>query len=124
MAVSWPTGVNTMSLVGIRDKRLSAKIRSPMDVGPAVVRRRYTVAVRNVDIPLTMTNAERVLFETWYASVALEGTISFLYPDPITDVLVAMRFRGDEGPEFSASVGGPTDAEKRWDVVLQVEILP
>lgn len=124
MAEDWPVGVNTNVLVGIKDKRLSAKVRSPMDAGPPIVRRRFTVAVRNVDFPMTFTNTERALFDTWYETVIDEGVLSFLFPDPVTDALVAMRFRENEGPDFSADVGADNDDERRWSVVLPLEILP
>lgn len=120
----WPSTLPQFKLLGMTDQRGPAKIRSSVDVGPAIVRRRYTAATRNVDIPMTFSNAERVIFDTFYITDLEEGTISFVWTDPVTGDEVSFRFREDTGPAFTAVVGSDQASLQRWDVTLALEILP
>lgn len=121
---TWPATLPQTGQLGMSDKRKSAKVRSTVDVGPALVRRRYTVALRELNVPMAMTNAQRIIFEEFYKTDLQEGALSFSFPDPLTGSSVTARFRSDDGPEFSAAVGGSNDTDKRWNVSLDLEILP
>ena len=114
-------------LSGIGDKRGSAKSRSSVDVGPAIVRRRYTSAVRNINVPMRMTNAQRVIFEAFYADDLKEGTLSFNWIDPLTMATVALRFRGIDGPDWQgqgAYNADPALDTRAWSATFELEILP
>lgn len=124
MAQNWPVGVNTDALTNVADQRQNARQRSPMDSGPPIVRRRFTAALNNVDIPMIMTNTEKVLFDEWYITTVLEGSLSFLFPDPTTGDLMEYRFRGEDAPAFAGENGSENDDIKRWSVTLQLERLP
>lgn len=119
--VDWPSTLPQFKLSGIKDQRQGGRIRSNVDAGPALVRRRYTATVRNVDIPMTFTNAERILMDTFYGTTLQEGSISFNWTDPVTGSVVTYRFRDTGGPDWQAVEGGP---QKRWNVVLNLEIMP
>lgn len=122
--VDWPATLPQVKLLGMTDTRVSAKLRSSVDAGPALVRRRYTAAVRNVDIPITLTNTERVIFDAFYIDDLEEGSLSFVWTDPVTGDAATFRFRTDDGPQFQTAVGGEDDGIKRWDATLALEILP
>jgi len=122
--VDWPAGLPNVQLVGMTDQRGATRVRSSVDVGPAIVRRRYTSGVRDVNVPVTFTNTERVVFDAWYQDDLDEGSISFVWTDPVTGSNVTFRFREDSGPQFKAAVGADNDDEKRWDTVLALEIIP
>ena len=120
--VDWPSSLaNVLRLTGITDQRGKTKIRSEVDSGPALVRRRYRSAVRNISIPVTLTNAERVLFDAFYITDLVEGTLSFNWSDPVSGSTVAMRFRGEDAPAFTSKEGGN---QKTWQATLELEILP
>lgn len=121
---TWPATLPQSGQLGMSDRRKSAKVRSTVDVGPAIVRRRFTVATRELTIPMSMTNEQRIAFDTFYIDDLEEGSLSFLFPDPVSGSLVNVRFRTDDGPEFSAQVGGDTDDMKRWSLTLDLEIMP
>lgn len=121
MAVAWPVTLPQFKLTGIGDQRKSAKLRSSVDVGPALVRRRYTAAIRNLDIPMTFTNEQRQAFDAFYIDDLAEGSLSFDWTDPVDGATITMRFRTDDGPQFTSVSGG---SSKRWDATLQVEVLP
>lgn len=119
--VDWPSGCPQFKLTGIKDKRGPTKLRSSVDVGPALVRRRYTAAVRNLDVPMTFTNAERVVMDAFYIDDLDEGTLRFNWTDPVDGSTLAMRFRENDGIDWQAVEGGDG---KRWNATLTLEILP
>lgn len=116
--VDWPSNLPVM-LAGLTDKRQSTTIRSEVDSGPPIVRRRFTAAVRTLTIPMRFTNAERATFDTFFNTTLAGGSLSFNWLDPVTDALVAMRFV--EPPEFTGEDGG---AFKYWTATFVMEILP
>jgi hypothetical protein len=120
--VDWPSDLaNVLKLTGATDQRVGAKIRSDVEVGPAIVRRRYTTSIRNVSIPVVMTHAERAIFDAFYVDDLVEGTLSFNWVDPKDDTTVSFRFRSEEGPTFTVSGAGDN---RRWSATLDLEVLP
>lgn len=118
--VDWPSDLPGM-FSGLNDQRRSAKVRSNVEVGPALQRRRYTTAVRNVNVPMNLTNAERVIFDDFFINDIEEGTLSFNWTDPVTGDTVAFRFRSDDGPNWQ---GSETGDFKMWSATLELEIIP
>jgi hypothetical protein len=118
--VDWPATLPG-PFSGIGDQRRGTKTRSNNDVGPANQRRRYTAAVRNINVPMVLTEDEREIFEAFYANDLDEGVLSFNWQDPLGGATVAMRFRGDDGPDWQGSGGGDF---KTWSATLELEILP
>lgn len=121
--VDWPSSLEipTARLSGIGDQRQGAKIRSQTDSGIALQRRRFTTAIRNVDIPVSFTSTERAIFETFYHTTLQEGTLAFNWRDPLTDATTTFRFREDTGPAWSGSGGGEN---QKWNATLALELLP
>lgn len=121
--VDWPSTLDipTARLSGIGDQSQGAKMRSQTDSGIAIQRRRFTTAVRNIDIPVSFTPDERQIFETFYNVDLQAGVLSFNWRDPLTDAVITMRFREDTGPAWSGSGGG--EAQK-WNATLALEIIP
>jgi len=124
--VDWPTTLPGF-LSGIGDKKGKTKARSEVDVGPAIMRRRYTAAVRAVNLPMIMTNEERTIFEAFYSDDLEEGTLTFTWIDPLTMTAVNMRFRSDEGPDWNGQGGYDDDPDadvRTWQATFEMEILP
>lgn len=117
--VDWPTGLPAEGLSGIGDQGTGAKIRSAVDQGPPIQRKRYTKNLRNVDIPITLTEAERAIFEEWYAVDLDLGVLSFNWKDPHGGATKSFRFRSNDAPKWTGSGGGSV---KRWTATLELEI--
>jgi len=118
--VDWPTDLPGY-LTGITDKRGKTRVRSTVDVGPAIVRKRYTAAVRNVNLPVRFSNAERIIFDTFYETDLDNGINPFNWTDPVSGDTVSFRFRTEDAPEFKGEEGGEFVA---WTATLELEILP
>lgn len=116
----WPSSL-PMYLTGVQDQRQSTRLRSNVDVGPAIVRKRYTAAVRNVDILVFFSNAERAIFDDFYINTLAEGTFAFNWIDPVSGTAVSFRFRDELGPQFTGESSGDFQA---WTATLALEIVP
>lgn len=118
--VDWPTDLPAEGMSGITDQRTGAKIRSEVDQGPAIQRRRYTAAVRKIDVPVSFTDDERAIFDTFFITTLQEGVLSFNYTDPRGGATRSFRFRSVDGPAWQGSNGGEL---KRWSATLELEII-
>lgn len=121
MTAAWPGTLPQFKLTGIADQRQAAKLRSSVDVGPAIVRRRFTAAVRNVSVPMIFTNDQRIAFEDFYINDLGEGVSRFTWTDPLSGSTVLFRFREEAGPAWTSTDGGEVG---KWTVTLNLEILP
>ena len=120
--VAWPGSLSgVLRLTGITDQRGKTKIRSEVDVGPALVRRRYRSAVRRISIPVVMTNAQKIAFDTFYITDLEEGTLSFTWSDPLDGSTKTMRFASEDAPSFTSKEGG---TQSTWQASFELEILP
>lgn len=94
-------------------------IRSPMDAGPAKLRRR---GVRPDPIQLTfdMSTAQVDTLEL-FVKDTLKGTARFGFPHPRTNEVVEMRFiPQSDGALYNVGYIMP----ERWSVSFQLEVLP
>lgn len=120
--VDFPIPSALAMLSGIGDKKMGGKIRTTVDVGPAIQRRRYTATVRKITVPCILTNAERITFEAFYDDDILSGTLAFNWIDPLNGTTVSMRFADDDGgPDWTQVNGGDVT---QWSATLNLEILP
>jgi len=95
-------------------------VRFAPDAGPSKTRPRYTSAARGMALPLILTNAQKVTFDTFYATTLKQGALEFDWTDPATDTAVTMRFTAP--PQFTmraSSISG-----RRWEGTLNLEMLP
>lgn len=106
--------------VGLTDARLPAVARTEMDAGPPKVRRRFTAAVRNFEVPYVLTGSERATFETFFVTTLKEGSLEFDWIDPLDLSTLTMRFR--EPPAWTLRAGGGSAAI--WQTSLAIEVLP
>ena len=125
MMVDWPSTLPGF-LSGIGDQKGKTKARSEVDVGPAIVRKRYTAAVRNLDFPMKMDNDQRAIFDAFYSDDLDEGTLAFNWIDPVSMATVSMRFRSEDAPKWNGSgaYDPDPDADVRvWQATFEMEIL-
>ncbi len=115
MAV-WPAGLQQKHFTGVTEKRQDASIRSSMDTGAPKKRRRFTAAVREITIPIVLTQAERVTFDTFYITTLEEGSLSFDWIDPV-DGTSTISYRFVKPPSMTKKGG-------EWKATLSLEVLP
>lgn len=115
MAV-WPAGLQQRQFTGITETRQNAQQRSVMDTGQPKVRKRFTAAIRNVNIPVVFSMADRATFDTFYITTLGEGVLPFDWTDPVDDS-TTVSFRFVKPPTFIKDGGLYTGT-------LNLEILP
>ncbi len=113
---AWPAGLQQKGFAGIVEERQQAVLRSAMDSGAPKVRKIFTAAVRNIDIPVVFTMAQRATFDTFFITTLAEGSISFTWTDPADDTTtITFRFKN---PPSMTKIGG------EFKTVLNLEVLP
>lgn len=94
-------------------------IRSPMDSGPAKMRRR-NLGVNTMDLSFIMTTAETTTLENFIKNT-LNGVRRFTFPHPRTSTNVEVRIvPSGEGEFFRLQYLAPG----YWQTSLKFEILP
>lgn len=104
---------------GYTQKRISGKIETEMDTGPAVMRNRFTATPVVFNLAITMTNAEVTVLENFYVTTCKNGTEEFTWLHPRTGAGAVMRFIG-EPPDIRHLSGSDSD----FVVTFTVEIMP
>jgi hypothetical protein len=118
---TWPGSLPQNQFLNLTEQRQEARIRTQMDAGPAKMRRRFTAAVRTFTIPIVLNGTQRQAFDSFWINDTQEGTLSFAWSDPVTDVAVNFRFVAQ--PQWTLEVGG-APANRIWKTQLNLEILP
>ena len=94
-------------------------LRSPMDAGPAKMRRR-AAGVNTMDLSFIMTTAQTVTLEN-FINNTLFGTKRFSFPHPRTNTSVEVRIvPSGDGEFFKLQYLAPG----YWSTALKFEILP
>lgn len=113
----WPSSLpQNPQLIGFQESGQGATVRTQMDAGPAKVRRRFTIEVRNISIALVMTTAQVATFESFWTSTISYGALAFDWSDFRTSA--AQTYRIASRPAYAALGGG------YWRVDLQLETVP
>ena len=92
-------------------------VRSPMDVGPAKVRRRSTAGVSRLQMAFRLTPAQLATFRTFLHNDIQDRALQFTWVHPVTGV--AGSFRIVEQPTWEPISGGLA-----WKLTLALEMLP
>ena len=117
----WHPQVPLPSLAGYELTPRSNVIRTPMDVGPARVRRRSTVAGADLKARIDGALWQQMLFESWQRWLAEEGgawfNVPLLFPYSADVITVRARIKAAQ----SSVIMHPTNGQ-RWQVTLQLEV--
>lgn len=95
-------------------------VRSEVDVGPAIIRRRFTGEHRFFSIALDLLATELATFDTFFNDTAKKGSLSFEWKNPRTGAVADFRFLSE--PRYVPR--GPRASSTWWLVTFDVEILP
>lgn len=114
---TWPASLpQKPQSQGFRETVPEVIVRTDMDAGPAKVRRRFTAAVRNLQMTMEMSNAQIATFDTFFNDTIKGGALNFDFPDPRTGTTVDVRIVNT--PQYR-NIGG-----EYWGVELEIEVLP
>lgn len=102
---------------GYSESPPDSRIRTPMDMGPAKIRRRFSAQVRPVHIMMKMTESQLDEFDTFYVDTTESGALSFEFPSPRGSGTVTARF-GESAPAYGEFDG------LHCTVQFDLEILP
>lgn len=116
---SWP--FPQQPLVGLGISPEDNVVRTEVDAGPDLVRRRYTRRKRRFVASVVMPGATLKALVAWHRDTLKDGTLTFTWQDPVTDLDAELRFTGP--PTYSIRVGGTAD-DRLWNVTLPLEVIP
>lgn len=91
MPIVWPASLPAPR-IGWSERKLSNTVRTETDAGPAKVRRRYTKAVRQLELEYAMTAAQVVTLDAFHTSTLADGVERFEMAHPRTGVTHEFRF--------------------------------
>ena len=115
---SWPSDLPQKPLVqGFSETAPTLAVRSPMDVGPAKVRRRATAGVTQLKCAFRLSAAQRASLLTFWETPLAGGALSYSWTHPISGAAITCRIV--EPPGFTPAAGGVS-----WVATVTVEILP
>lgn len=111
--IVWPIALpQVLRLDGLGGQRRSNVIRTSMDAGPQKARRRYTVASKDFDGTIIVTEEQRRILEDFYVNTIASGALRFRMKDPQTLEIKEFRFREDYQEQ---QLGG------RWKITMPLE---
>lgn len=115
MAV-WPAGLPThQEIEGYEETPPELSIRSPMDVGPVKLRRRYSTGPTTWRGSLLVSQAQVATLLTFWRDTLAGGSLAFDWEHPRVGGVVSMRFVRQPMPRHRA--------DGLWTVALEMEIL-
>jgi hypothetical protein len=115
---SWPSDLPPRPLVqGFSETAPTLAVRSPMDVGPAKVRRRATAGVTQLKSAFRLSAAQRASLLTFWQTTLQGGALSYSWTHPISGAGITCRIV--EPPAFEPVAGG-----RFWNAALSIEVLP
>lgn len=113
--IYWPTSLRDYFLTSWRELPPQNVVRSPMDAGPAKVRRRSTADVRVFELRMFLKPSLMTVLDDFFVTTTKSGTLSFEMKSPRTKE--AKNFRFVEAPAYSRYKQG-------YVVNLKLEELP
>lgn len=112
----WPAALPIPKLNGLEAEYQKAFIRTDMDAGPAKQRLRYTAVPKQFTAVITVTEAKRELFDSFFTSTLSYGTLRFVMKNPQT--LATEEFR------FTDTYKEKENGAGLWDITMPLERLP
>ena len=123
MGLPWPAGVPQCPVPGNTRQRTDARIRTSVDVGPRIVRRRYTATTTNLSWTLPpLTGTQRGALESFYINDLQEGALRVDIQDVASGATVEARFLAP--PRFVGIRPDPNAPDRLWRCSVELEIMP
>jgi hypothetical protein len=104
-SIDWPTALGTSWRIGTRVvPRYSGNIRTEVDAGVPIVRRRYSAEVEDIFEPVTFEEDQVETLFTFYYTTTKMGSLRFNRSHPVTGDTEEFRFA--EKPDVKVASGG------------------
>lgn len=117
MPAAWPATLPQDVLIeGYAEAFPETRLRTPMDAGPAKMRRRFTAAVRPLKVSVPLTRDQVAALDTFFTTTLEGGALAFTWTHPRTLAAVTLRF-------VSAPQPVP-DSGAWWRCALDLEVMP
>jgi len=114
---TWPSTLpQYLEQDGFSIQQQDQTLRTPTDVGPVKVRRRFSAAVSKVQGQITVTPEQYTTLIDFFNNDCYGGSIPFEWIHPITQATANFRFK--QPPAIASKTG------KYFTVKLDLEILP
>lgn len=118
----WPAGLPQAPLVAqLVESFPDEVIRTPMEVGPAKVRRRLAAGVTPVQVELALSRSQAATFRAFFRDACESGALPFEWKDHRTGDTVIYRFVGVPDVRPSAP---RQDGSEPWTATFNLELLP
>lgn len=118
---TWPSSLPSQFEVGAALEQQNPFIRSPMELGPAKQRRRFTATSRFYSGTMLLTKDQRDDLVEFFDTTTNGGADGFDFEDPEDFGTVTARFLSV--PSYSALVGA-SGGVSLWRATVAVELLP
>jgi len=118
---AWPVGLpNDVLGNGYEEHPPRVILRTPMDIGPAKIRRLISNDIRPISISMVLTLAQVATFDSFFMTDLFGGALRFTWTHPRTGAAIESRIMTDsnQGPRYTNLGGGKV----KLDFVM--EILP
>ncbi len=113
---TWPLTLPQSFLVnGLREEGTDNVIRSPIDTGPAKTRRRYSAKTKPIQGSMLMTQAQYLIFKTFYEDTIADGALEFDMPDDVEGGTMTVKVKD----KYQADAAGI-----HWLVALDLDRQP
>lgn len=118
-SIVWPVTLPQTPQKGFTESGGASILRTPMDSGPAKMRRRGNLPSK-LGVSFLMTSAQVAVLKSWIDNT-IRGTIRFGFPHPRTGEVAEVRIiPTQEGELYTFTYAAPG----YWTVNLNLEILP
>ena len=115
---AWPSDLPQKPLLqGFSETPPNLLTRSPMDVGPAKVRRRSTAGVTVLQCVFRLTTTQRASLLTFWQTTLAGGSLSYTWTHPISGAGIVCRIV--DPPALAPAAGGVA-----WAATMKIEVLP
>ena len=121
---AWPASLPQQGFMNITDTRQPAVARSSMDQGAPKMRKKFTAAVRNLEIKMILDGTQRATFDTFFITTQEEGSTSFTWTDPVDDTAITCRFIKPPSWKLLPNSDTTSTTTRRWQSIMSLEILP
>ena len=113
----WPPGLPQRPLwEGWQEEIRSQTVEAPMDVGPAKIRRRTSVQMRDIVACYVFTDAQKSTLISFYLDTLLGGALRFDWPHPHLGVVQA-RIKAKEPLAIGDKI-----APNAWRISIPLEV--
>jgi hypothetical protein len=113
--ITYPEGLPGIRASGFQAQYRDPVIRTQMDAGPVKQRLRYTAVPKQFTGTVILDEAEREIFEGWFAGTLGFGTLRFIMQNPETLEPEEFRFTG---------MYSETESDGLYELSLPLERMP